>query len=66
MGQKSSCGDPSVGVRHLWDRLDPFRFGWGNWYAQRADPMINAGIFTQVWAARMRKTLLLLWFIDGV
>lgn len=44
----------------------PSRFGREKEYAQRAEPVINAGDFTQVQAARKRKTLLLLVFIVGV
>ena len=50
--------------KHLWDQGRSLYGSAGERYARRAD-LANStqGIFTQVRAARMRKTLLLLWCI---
>ena len=45
--------------QHLWG-LGPFRFGGGRRLHKERIEAVHAGRFTQLRAARMRKTLLLL------
>ena len=56
--------EAAVGVeRHLWDHKNPYYDCRGARLQEEQDQQRAQGSFTQVRAARMRKTLVLLWWV---